>query len=75
MEITGMNFGQAIEMLKDGRRVRREKWIGGRWVMLSCRNSTHTVPPALLLWSTATFLPWCPTCCDILAEDWETYGG
>lgn len=35
MQITGLNFGQAIQSLKDGKRVSRAGWNGkGMWLVL-----------------------------------------
>lgn len=82
-----MNFGQAIEHLKGGKRVSRSGWNGkGMWIALVPANqwglgssqqydSGH-ISSRLLPWigmrtADGAFVPWLASQTDILAEDWE----
>lgn len=76
-----MNFGEAIEELKNGRRVAREGWNGkGMWlVLIKPGNAMHTSPAgkfemqSCIGMKTAqdTMQPgWLASQADVLAEDW-----
>lgn len=76
-----MNFGQAIELLKENKQVARAGWNGkGMWLALVSAGNydvgTKTVGEcALLPWigmKTADdkFVPWLASQTDVLAEDW-----
>lgn len=83
-----MNFGQALEGLKSGQRVRRSGWNGkGMWLLLVTHYGVATEltfdspdgRPELAPWigmKTADnkFVPWLASQTDILAEDWEVVG-
>jgi hypothetical protein len=76
-----MNFGQALEALKEGSKVCRKGWNGkGMWLQfvpyLSDNNSTIPNDYTCLPWigmKTADnkFVPWLASQTDVLAEDWE----
>lgn len=75
-----LNFGQAIEALKNGQRIQREGWNGkGMHVYLESHfkfvagNHEREYPPVLVLF-TANGLHqagWNASTPDLLAEDWS----
>lgn len=78
-----MNFGKALEALKEGRRVTRFGWNGkDMWlVLIHPGNAMHTSPaggfrmqPCIgLKTAEGTMQPgWLASQSDLLAEDWET---
>jgi hypothetical protein len=81
-----MNFGQAIELLKQSKRVSRNGWNGkGMWlqlykphedegVVMSFDGTGRWIPCAPYIgMKTAddTYVPWIASQTDMLAEDWE----
>lgn len=77
-----MNFGQAIEALKNGNLVQRKGWNGkGMWLELvkSDKDFLGRVILPYILMKTVTneFVPWLASQTDVLAEDWSivTYNG
>ncbi len=69
-----MNFGQAIELMKQGSRVRRAGWNGpGQWLKLQKRdaNSKMTLPYIYISTVQRHLVPWLASQTDMLAEDWE----
>lgn len=77
-----MNFSQALEILKEGYRVRRRGWKVPRlWLkieLLDDLNAGKIADPKILLIYYAKVNPgttiktyWTPTQSDILADDWE----
>lgn len=76
-----MNFGQALEALKNGQRVARTGWNGkGMWLcMVTNWNGnfggdlppTYSVAPFIAMKSaTDAMTPWQPSQADQLAVDW-----
>ncbi|MGG1659518.1 DUF2829 domain-containing protein [Brevibacillus sp. NRS-1366] len=79
-----MNFGQAIEALKQGEKVARTGWNGkGMWLFLVSqlsldvpinggRNTFFTGMQPFICMKTADekFVPWLASQTDMLAEDW-----
>lgn len=71
-----MNFGQAIEALKQGNRVARgDRWDVQRWIVLDrpiYQNINEKSNQAFVLVKKGEFAQagWMPTNCDMLAEDW-----
>lgn len=74
-----MNFGEALELLKNGKRVARSGWNGkGMWVTLQRPNelSLMTLPylylsyPSDAINTPGARVPWLASQTDILAEDW-----
>ncbi len=62
-----MNFGEAINAMKDGKRIRRKGW-GTLW--LASNNSEYIY----LGIDNAAFdkgHPWTPSQTELMAEDWE----
>lgn len=78
-----MNFGEAIQALKDGRRVAREGWNGkGLWLELQTpdAHSKMTLPyiyinyPNEAKTTPGARVPWVASQTDMLAEDWTLVG-
>lgn len=73
-----MNFGQALQVLKEGiypdAKVRRSGWNGkGMYISLQVPdlNSKMRLPYVYLSTVTGHFVPWNPNNIDMLADDWE----
>lgn len=79
----GMNFGEALVMLKEGKRVTRLGWNGKNMHLGYCSSapiqeaaarSTDTGPRSepFIYMKTADgkYVPWLASQTDILAEDW-----
>ncbi len=75
-----MNFGKALETLKQGGKVTRTGWNGkGLWLELQRpdANSKMTLPyiyinyPADAKTTPSARVPWLASQTDMLAEDWE----
>ena len=68
-----MNFGQAIEAMKTGKRVSRSGWNGkGMWLALQVPNANSKMGHPYIYMSDVTgkLFPWNPNNLDVLAEDW-----
>ena len=74
-----MNFGQAIELLKQGSKVARTGWNGkGLWIELQVPDtySKMTLPYLYLNYpldaqnTPGSRVPWLASQTDVLAEDW-----
>ena len=68
-----MNFGDAIEQLKQGTRVCREGWNGrGMWLKLQVpdEHSKMTQPYIYIKTVQDDLIPWLASQADMLAEDW-----
>lgn len=71
-----MNFGQAIEALKQGQRVTRAGWNGkGMWLALQVPDAYSKMTLPYIYMRTAGeighLVPWLASQTDILAEDWS----
>lgn len=77
-----MSFGEALESLKNGKKVARQGWNGkGMWLTLvpACNynpSDTHSLGLVKLPWigmktADKKFVPWLASQTDVLAEDWE----
>ena len=80
-----MNFGQAIELLKQGKRIARKGWNGKGMFLLYVPSEKWGIidkiglgiPKGnLLSWigmktADGKFVPWLASQTDILAEDWK----
>lgn len=78
-----MNFGKAIENLKDGNKVARKGWNGkgmflvyvssGEWSVNPevHKSSLHLLPWIGMKTADNKFIPWLASQSDVLAEDWE----
>lgn len=69
-----MDFGQAIERLKQGGRVSRAGW-GGKGMYLELQvpdeHSKMTSPYIYMKTADDNLVPWLASQTDVLAEDWE----
>lgn len=83
-EVTGLNFGQAIEELRAGRRVRRAGWNGaGIYLELQVPNAhSKMTQPYIYIVTTGLItdneeavkglVPWLASQTDMLSEDWAS---
>jgi hypothetical protein len=70
----GMNFGEALALLKRGRSVAREGWNGrGMSVTLQRPDSASkmTLPYLYMRTVQGALVPWLASQTDMLAEDWR----
>lgn len=68
-----MDFGAALEYLKEGERVSREGWNGkGMWLKLQepDENSKMKRPYIYMSPVDGDLVPWVASQSDLLAEDW-----
>jgi hypothetical protein len=68
-----MDFGKALEALKDGKKVAREGWNGkGMWINLQVpdAHSKMTLPYIYMKTACDNQVPWLASQTDILATDW-----
>ena len=69
----GENFGVAVALLKDGRRVARTGWNGkNMWLELQ-RPDAHskmTLPYVYMRTAQGDLVPWLASQTDVLSEDW-----
>ncbi len=71
-----MNFGQAIESLKAGKRVSRAGWNGkGMWLALQVPDGGSKMTLPYIYMRTAgdigDLVPWLASQTDVFADDWE----
>jgi hypothetical protein len=73
-----MNFGQVLQILKEGiypdAKVKRTGWNGkGMYISLQTpdANSKMTLPYIYMKTVQGDLVPWLASQTDILAEDWE----
>jgi len=70
-----MNFGQALEKLKEGKKVARNGWNGkGMYIQLhKGTDFEHAIiEPFLVIKNVKnSFNTWVPSISDLLAEDWK----
>jgi hypothetical protein len=70
-----MDFGAALDALRDGFKVARAGWNGkGMWLALQVpdANSKMTLPYIYMSTVTGDLVPWLASQTDVLASDWET---
>lgn len=68
-----MNFGQAMDHLRNGEKVTRDGWNGkGMWIHLQRpdANSKMTQPYIYLRTAQGDFIPWLASQGDLMAWDW-----
>ena len=73
-----MNFGLAIELLKNGYRVAREGWNGRGQHLELQRPDAHskmTLPYIYITTVQGDRVPWLASQTDMLAEDWVVVEG
>ncbi len=77
-----MNFGEALEALKAGKKAARSGWNGkGLWVQMQVpdAHSKMTLPylylnyPQDAINTPGARVPWLASQTDILAEDWNIF--
>lgn len=80
-----MNFGQAIELLKQGRQVRRKGWNGkGIFLELQVPDEFSKMTHSYIYIDTTRLetnnpcapkdrVPWLASQTDMLSDDWEEY--
>jgi Protein of unknown function (DUF2829) len=69
-----LDFGQAIEALKQGEKVARAGWNGkGMWLALQMpdANSKMTLPYIYMKTADEQLVPWLASQTDMLSGDWE----
>lgn len=69
-----MDFGKALNLLKDGARIARSGWNGkGMWLGLQspAPSSKMTLPYIYMSTADRHLVPWLASQTDILSEDWE----
>lgn len=70
-----MNFGQAIEVLKQGKKVARAGWNGKGMHLELQRPDAHskmTLPYIYMYTAQGDNVPWLASQTDMLSEDWTT---
>lgn len=68
-----MDFGKAIEALKEGKRVTRKGWNGkNMWLRLQIpdAHSKMTLPYIYMKTADNNQVPWLASQTDMLSEDW-----
>ena len=68
-----MTFSEALEELRDGRKVARHGWNGkNMWIALQKpdEHSKMTLPYIYMFTATGHLVPWLASQTDILANDW-----
>ncbi len=67
-----MNFGQALEALKQDKKVYRSGWDDVMWLELDVPNlfNIMTIPYIYIEYISGTRYPWTPSQTDLFAEDW-----
>lgn len=73
-EYKNLNFGQAIGLLKIGKKMTRRGWNGyGMYVALQTpdENSANTLPYIYMVTAQAERVPWVTSHTDMLGTDWE----
>lgn len=68
-----MDFGNALNELKNGKRVARQGWNGkGMWLELQVpdAHSKMTLPYIYMKTADDNLVPWLASQTDILADDW-----
>lgn len=73
MDFTDMDFGQALEALKDGRYVTRLNWNGrGQYLQLQEPQGDMTLPFISIRTVDGNLVPWLASQTDLLSDDWST---
>ena len=68
-----MTFGNALELLKQGKQVSREGWNGkNMWIKLQVpdEHSKMNLPYIYMKTVDNKLVPWLASQTDVLAEDW-----
>lgn len=73
-----MNFGEALELLRDGKCVSRTGWNGMNQCLtlqVPDANSKMTLPYIYIVTVTDDQVPWVASQTDLLSRDWYEYIG
>lgn len=75
-----MTFGDALESLKDGKRVARAGWNGKGMFLLhvsggyadhpQLQTTVEALPYIAMITAQGTFVPWLASQTDVLSDDW-----
>lgn len=68
-----MKIGEALEAMRDGKRVARSGWNGrGMWLALQApdAHSKMSLPYVYMSTAQGDLVPWLCSQTDLLAEDW-----
>lgn len=68
-----MNFGSAIEALKDGKKVARHGWNGKNMYLelqVPDEHSKMSLPYIYMYTADQNLVPWLASQTDMLSEDW-----
>jgi len=69
-----MDFGRALDFIKNGRRLCRSGWNGkGMYIQIQKpdENSKMTFPYIFMKTVDGSLVPWLASQTDVLAEDWN----
>ncbi len=71
-EPEGLTFGEALEVLKKGGKIRRTIWPNGYVFCVSLKMGDRVCDPSLVLSTEGrTIIGWLPQFADLVASDWE----
>ena len=70
--IDNMDFSKALELLKQGKAIRRTSWSGTKHIVLRC-GSDGVLPHIRIITEDGSVDVYTATSCDILANDWEVF--
>lgn len=67
-----LNFGEALQRLKDGKKVYRKGWYGKHHLLLHEPDAGEpsTQPYIVIVTQGGDIVPWLASQSDVLAEDW-----
>ena len=68
-----MTFSIALTWIQDAKKVRRHAWPETMWLKIQKpdEHSMMTVPYIYLRSWEGDLVPWTPTQCDLMSDDWE----
>jgi len=69
-----MNFSDALELIKQGNKLRRSGWNGkGMWIAIQIPdiNSKMSLPYIYMCTAKQDLVPWLASQSDLLSTDWE----
>ena len=70
-----LNFGWALDQLKDGKKVYREGWNGkGQYLQIVKQEDHNKLPYIEMKTVQDQYVPWVASQTDMLADDWCIYG-
>jgi hypothetical protein len=69
-----LGFEGALQWLKNGLKVSRDGWKGReKWVQIRAA-ARHNPSYLEMIYADGTRVPWTPTRCDLLENDWKFVG-